>query len=50
MARMESKKAPSARPRDPEKGKGDGIKAAMRPQGGKPSKLAPMGAAKKRER
>lgn len=36
-----------AKPTDPGKKKGDGIKEAMAMQGRKPSKLSPMGAAKK---
>ena len=43
-------KGKPARPADPGKAKGDGLKAAMRDQGRSPSKLSPMGAAKKRER
>lgn len=48
-----TEKGKPVRPADPGKAsvKGsDGIKAAMREQGNKPSKLAPMGAAKKKER
>lgn len=36
-----------AKPMDPGKKKGDGVKEAMAMQGRKPSKLSPMGAAKK---